>query len=108
MALPILTPTATRLYEAVGPLAFADEEHGYPLAQLAAAYARMLDLPADLSRDEGDRPGWAVLMDPETVPADFLRWLGQFYGVEIPPGVTASDARQRILAIEGFHRGGPA
>jgi hypothetical protein len=107
MAQPTLSHTGQRLYDALAPLATEDEAHGWPLAHYCNALARQLDQVADLSRDVGDAPGWAVLMDPDATPAEMLPWLAQLIGVTIPDGLTEAEARVRVKQTDGFRRGTP-
>lgn len=107
MAPPTLTFTAQRLYDALEPLTFAEEENDYPLAHYCAALAKNLDEYADLSRDVGDVPGWGLLFDPDLTPEKFLQWLGQYVGVEVPENLSVPNQRSRIKRKRGFQRGSP-
>jgi hypothetical protein len=104
---PTLSHIAQRLYDELAPLAGDDGANGYALAHYCAALALQRDLVADLSRDEDDRPGYAVLLDPDTCPAFALPWLAQFVGVRIPLGMSEAAMRLRIKSTDGFRRGTP-
>jgi hypothetical protein len=106
MAAPTLTHTAQRLYEAVGPLAAEDADHGYALAHLCAAVARSVDEVADLSRDLDDgSPGWSQLFDVDNLPEHWLAWTGQLIGVDVPAHIDLAAKRLRIKGTAGFRRG---
>lgn len=50
-------------------------------------------------------PGWGQLLDPTTIPAANLPYLGQFVGVQIPPGTDELTARSLVKAEAGKNRG---
>lgn len=105
---------ADELYEQLGPLAHADEEHGWALLHFLSAVGHPFQLIEDLARDSDLGPGWSALLDVDRCPAWALRWLGQFVGVTVPPqggqdpAAWEADARQRIRNQEGQQRGTPA
>lgn len=106
MAAPVLSHTAQRLYDALRPLARRDADHGYALAHLCAAVARSVDPIADLSRDvDADTPGWSQLYDVDNVPGEWLPWLAQHVGVELPEGLDDAGRRTRIRETSNFKRG---
>jgi hypothetical protein len=108
MAMPTLTHTGQRLYDALAPLAFADAEHDYPLAKFCGAVAAGLDEVADLWRDDDDgTPGLAKLFNPDTCPVEWLPWVGQFVGVQFPQNLSEDAARLRLKRLDGFKRGTP-
>jgi hypothetical protein len=108
VAAPELTPVAERILDEVAPLAYADPENGHALAKYVGALALPLDKLDALARDEEDRPGWAIVLDPDAAPAEWLRWLSQFVGVRLLAGLSEADQRARIKSTSGFHRGTPA
>lgn len=78
------------------------------LAALLMVVASAFDTVADLARDtDGGPPGYAGLFDPDTCPAAFLPFLGQFVGVEMLPGLTEAQQRLRIKQTDGAKRGTP-
>lgn len=105
-----MSVAAERLYSALRPLAEADEANGWALAHVCVAIARMLDTVADLSRDDEarGRPGWAIALDPDATPAEWLPWLAQFVGVTVPVSLPEDARRLRIRETDGFKRGTPA
>jgi hypothetical protein len=108
MPAPTLTTTGERLHDALSPLATEDEANGYALAHFLSALAAMFDEIADLSRDQDDgAPGWSPVFDPDAAPADFLPFLAQFVGVQLPPNLDEAGQRLRIKETDGFKRGTP-
>lgn len=107
MAAPTLSRTAQRLYDALAPLAADDARHGYALAHYCAALAKLFDQVADVSRDDEDTgaPGWTVIFDPDEAPVEWLPWMAQFIGVNLPDWLPEADKRARIKAADGFRRG---
>lgn len=106
MAAPTLTHTAQRLYDALGPLATEDGAHGHALAHLCSGVARSIDEVADLSRDLDDgTAGWSQLFDLDARPADWLPWIGQLIGVDVPSHLDEHARRLRIRGTAGFRRG---
>ena len=105
---PTVTPTAEEAYEGMGPWTGPDPEHEYFLLRFVASAADLLDPVNVLARDEGDRPGWAVLFDPDKTPTESLDWLGQFLGVQPMFGLTDAARRARLRETAGFRRGSVA
>ena len=50
-------------------------------------------------------PGWSVLLNPVDCPDQFLPFLGQFVGADIPIGLDATTARTKITDESAQHRG---
>lgn len=107
-----MTPTLTRfgqdVYQAVAPLAYADEEHGYPLALFADAFGRMFQPVDDLAGDTAEGPGWSQAVDIDRAPPEALGWLAQFTGVTLDPTLDDTAQRAWIRAGSGMKRGTPA
>lgn len=100
---------ADALYEQLRPLAYADEALGWPLLHYVSGFALPFQLVEDLARDTDDgRPGWAVLLDPDTCPAWALPWLAQLAGVVLDTTLSEADQRAQIVDEAGFRRGTPA
>jgi hypothetical protein len=104
--IPELDSYAEQIYEQMAPLAFADEENGWPLLHLCAANGSLYQPVEDLVRDQGDAPGWSQLVDVDRCPDDFLPWLAQLPGVQLDYGATAESMRNRIRSTDGAKRGG--
>lgn len=106
MTRPTVGNVAELLYEAVAPLAYADEENDWALLKICEAVGTMLETVYNWAiPDEDVRPGWSVLLDLDDAPEEALAWLAQFKGVRLPDGITASEARTRIANADGFDRG---
>jgi hypothetical protein len=105
---PELASVAERLYAAMTPLAWRDEEYGWALAALDGAVGEMYQEVDDLARDTAYGPGWSSVMDLARCPDAWLPWLAQFPGVSVVAGTTPAEMRARILSTDGFRRGSPA
>jgi hypothetical protein len=108
MPQPVLTATAQRMYDAIAPLVANDEANGWAAAHFCAARAAMFDEVANLSEPLPGKPTWSRLVDPDTCPAKFLPWLGQFVGVVPAPRLTEAEQRNRVKNAAGFRRGSVA
>ena len=109
------TPIQEELYEALEPLAWADEEEGWPLLIYCGAIATMFDQVDHYVRDQieydndgnvvSEIPGWYILFDPDLCPEEALPHLAQFKGVALPTGLTAAQQRQAIKDASARERG---
>lgn len=110
MPAPPLESFAAELYGELRPLAWADEAHGWALAHLCAALGRPFQDVEDLARDAGAAVGWSLVLDPARAPSvDWLRWLSQLAGADVPVGadVTVEQARDAVETRGNRQRGGP-
>jgi len=105
---PPLGSVGAELYDANHALAYADELNDYALATLCEAIGRMWQEIADLAEDRDGRPGWAVLVDVDTAPANALPWLAQIPGVQLTRGITEAQQRDEIRMRSGEARCRPA
>lgn len=109
----VLTHNFTQdLYDALRPMQYMEELYGDPLYTFCLALCMANDLIAQYARDDGDYPGWSIMLDVDRAPTSALPWLGQFVGVRLSfrlPGETTEQwtarMRQRIRNKEGFDRG---
>ena len=108
MPRPIVTPTTEELYSGLAPVVRGDEETDWTALRFIESVGRLLDPVERLARDEGDRPGWAHTLMPDTAPVEYLEWLAQFVGVSWGTPPTEADQRLRIQTKEGQRRGRPA
>lgn len=104
---PSVGQAASDLYARLGPLAWADAEHGWALLLYCAAFTAGWEEIESLVRDDPGYPGWGKALDPVVAPEKFLGWLGQFAGVRRPPNFDADDFRALILDRPRFRRGRP-
>lgn len=95
------------LYEALRPLAYDDANQDDALWTFCCAISGMIQDIEDLSRDDGDMPGWSKFVNLDDAPTYALDWLGQMVGVRPQGGLTVAQRRSRIFAKEGFNRGSP-
>ena len=77
------------------------------LTALAAMFEPIAQIVMDngFPGQTGFQAGWSVLLDPVNCPTEWLPYLGQFVGVDIPPGMNGATARQLIMAEAGMKRG---
>jgi hypothetical protein len=101
-----LTPFANDIYDQLGAWRAADTSGD--LSKLVTALAAMFDQIEEYARDQGERPGWAVIMDVDLCPVEALGFLAQFVGVSLRDGLTTAQQREWIRSTSGFRRGTPA
>jgi hypothetical protein len=89
--------TGRDLYAATAPLAYADPDYDWAWARYLAALAGLLDVVADMVRDDADgNPGWTALASPSRCPEPFLRVLAQWAGIRRWDALDAPDLRALI------------
>ena len=108
MARPVVSVTAERLYQAMGPLQQGDEQQGWPLLK----FCDTITVPAAdvefFAADTDTQVGWGPLLDPTVCPLKALPFLGQFVGAVVPVGVDEATARAIVTHSPGWARGTPA
>lgn len=103
---PATTPFQEDLYGQLG--AWKDADFGkWDLLHYCGAIASMFDQIEKYARDDGDFPGWSILLDPDRCPVEALPFLAQFVGVRLPSTLTEQQQRDRIKGTDGFKRGTP-
>jgi hypothetical protein len=105
VAPPDLEAVGERLYAAMDPLAWLDEDYDWSLAILCGGVGETFQEVDDLARDTAEGPGWSSVLDLARCRADWLPWLAQFVGVVIPAGTAPTEARALIARRSGFTRG---
>lgn len=108
MARPVVSAAAEELYEALDPaFTTGDEGRNWPTLKLCDVLTS-----GDVARlhtyvtDQADgTPGWVILLDPDTAPAETLPWLAQFVGATLRPDMTEAQQRAAIKQPEAFGRG---
>jgi hypothetical protein len=103
--MPALDSVAAELYAGFQPLAYAERDTDYALAQFCAAIGAMPQPLADIVRDSPDGPGWSSVMDVDRCPGYGLGWLAQLAGVTLPSGLDDTAQRDRIRSTDGMKRG---
>jgi hypothetical protein len=103
---------ADRLYEQLLPFAKLDiaDNHGRKhLWVLCDAIGAMFQQVEDLTavRDDG-LSGYANLLDINTIPAEWLGYLGQFVGVVLRTGFSDDEQREWVRQRRVSRRGRPA
>lgn len=92
-----LDGTGRDLYAATAPLAWADPENDYAWAKYADALGELLDVIAEMVRDDADgNPGWTALASPARCPEPFLRVLAQWAGIRRWDALEPDDLRDLI------------
>ena len=96
-------PFTYLMYNALLPLAWADEDLGWPMLNFFKSIAYIVHEPYALAVD----PGWQLVVDIDNVPSKFLDWLAQFVGI---PTITFRNLpnpvkRAQIVDAPGWHRG---
>lgn len=105
MARPVVSATAERLYEALGP--FQQNDPGWLLLNLCDAVTRPAAEIESYVADTDTQVGWQPLLDPSLCPARALPWLAQFVGATVPVGADETTARAIVLHSPGWARGTP-
>lgn len=103
-----LTPVALdRLAPWLTPATDPTGDHATYISALAAMGEQVWQLVMDYGDpDDPDyTPGWGALFDVDLVPTQFIPFLAQFVGVQIPAGTDDATARQMVRAEQGFQRG---
>jgi len=94
---PLTTEVGGDLYSALEPLAFADEELQWPLANFVDALALILEETAQLVRaDDAGNDGWSAFADPQRCPTAYLYTLAQWAGVRHPRRMGEQALRELI------------
>jgi hypothetical protein len=76
------------------------------LSTLVAGLSSMFEEADDLTRDRDDRPGFAIALDPAEAPVKWIRFIGQFVGVKVPPMGEGTETEEefRARAVELISR----
>jgi hypothetical protein len=105
--MPISDATpADRVYSRLEPIAYGDEDAGYPLYGLVEALTLPQDALEEIVREDDTHPAWARAVDPYEAPLWVLQWLGALVGVEWT-GPSSEALRTKVLERSNFRRGTP-
>lgn len=109
MTQPTVGSVAQQLYDALTPLAFADEACDWSLLYFLAANGQMVQQIDTYASDtpDGD-PGWSILLDIDRCPDEALGYIAQCCGVSLLAGATSDQSRLRIRSTDGMKRGTPS
>jgi hypothetical protein len=92
-----LGDTGRDLYAATLPVAYGDPDNGWAWAHYCGALAHLLDVIAEMVRDDADgNPGWTALGSPTRCPPEWLRVLAQWAGVHRWDSMSPADLRGLI------------
>jgi hypothetical protein len=91
------------LYNAMLPLAWADEFTGWPMLNFFKSICYIVHEPYALAVD----PGWELILNVDDVPSKFLDWLAQVVGIPVLSFTNLSnpDKRAMIHDAPGWKRG---
>lgn len=105
---PVVSDLTELVYESVEPLTRKDEELDYPFLKFLDAWvSSFLGSVYDIVKDRDDRPGWAILFDPDLCPEEALPFLAQFVGAVLTQSLTEEDRRTEVKTPAGWDRGTP-
>ena len=93
------------LYEATGFHRDTDEATGFQLQKLCEALCGPYQPIYDLVRERDGQKGWAVLLDPDECPAQWLDFLSQWVGVIPQPQMIEEQLRAEIRHPTSWKRG---
>jgi hypothetical protein len=93
------------LYEAMGFHQETDEDNDFALRKLCEALCSPLQPVYDLVRERDNQKGWAVLLDPDECPVEFLPYLSQWVGAVLTPGMSEEQQRLEVGQPTGWKRG---
>jgi hypothetical protein len=92
-----LGDTGRDLYAATPTLARLDPDNDYAWAKYMAALSVLLDVIAEMVRDDADgNPGWTAMASPTRCPEPFLRVLAQWAGIRRWDALDPPDLRALI------------
>jgi hypothetical protein len=94
-----------QLYEAMGWYASRDAEFGYPLRLVCEIWCAPLQRIYDIVRERDDQAGWAIALDPDEAPVEYLAFLSQWVGAVLTPGMSVEQQRLEIREPTGWRRG---
>jgi len=93
----VTTQVGADLYDALGPLTYADAQLGWPLANYLDALGLILEETAQLVRaDDAGNDGWSAFADPQRCPSAYLYTLAQWAGVRHARRMSQTDLRALI------------
>lgn len=103
---PTLASYAKRLYQALSPIAAADQQEGFPLATYLGALGSMFQEVEDYAADgPNGETGWSIMLDIDRIPDKGLAYLAQYVGVRPNPTFSSAEQREQIRTTDGWNRG---
>lgn len=106
---PVVSQAAEDLYAGLGPWAEEDgEDTEWALLHWCDALTGGIQKLYTYTYDDGDYPGWSILLDLDRVPEEAMGYLAQFVGAQLQTGNTVAQNRDVILNRPGWKRGRPA
>lgn len=102
-------PIAARIRAEIDPYVRNwPEDNRTQLLRFIEAWTQPLMIVEQYVRDNGDRPGYADVMHPDTAPVEWLPWLAMMIGLRLRQGLATVDQRTQIRGMEGLRRGSVA
>lgn len=106
MATPNVAADTWTLWGSLPPFVQdADAANGYLFLLWLDGMGSQLQTLDDLCRDQGQVPGWSILLDVSRCPTYALPYLGQFIGVRFSGNPTDAQMRATLLNPPGWNRG---
>lgn len=103
--IPEVNEVAEKVYDEIRPAAYADEENDWILRHVINGWTLAMYEIWLIVRDNGNTPGWSIVMSPETAPVQFLNWLSVLLGSKPIVNETVEQARIRLGGMSGLRRG---
>src|SRR6266576_2451983 len=94
-----------RLYEMLEPYFREDENYAFAGLKLCQGISAMLDPISLIAQPLGEKPPFALLFDPENIPAVWLPWCAQFVGSDLKTAKTEATKRDWIKNPINWQRG---
>lgn len=105
---PEVSTAAEEIYTFLSPFVEEDESTDWTTLLWCEAIAGgVLQRIHGWVTDQDGRPGYAVLVDAQTVETVGLPWLSQLNGTVLVPSMTEQERRDAIENPSGFARGTP-
>lgn len=94
-----------QLYAAMGWFTRRDAENGFALRKVCEAWCAPLQRIYDVVRERDDQKGWAIALDPDEAPVEYLAYLARWVGAIRTPGMSVDQQRLEIREPTSWRRG---
>lgn len=82
----------------MGWFASRDSENDFALRRTCEAWCAALQRIYDIVRERDDQKGWAIALDPDSAPPEYLPYLAKWVGAVLTPGMSVEQQRLEITA----------